>query len=184
MLWHRRGARRVVEESVLQVLYQAVIDCPETQGRSMLRESLESELTAEVVGALEKEDIWVTNERHAQELAAASLNLSLSTFLGDPSSFLGGFLSQLGVFPIWDLTLYVFGAAILLRRSKSSVLAPALVIFPEESLVSALEDRDARIPAEHDVIARTWVLNPWPPWHAHVLVNHHPLGKQNGLGGQ
>ena len=32
-------------------------------------------LTADVVGALEKEDVWVTNERHAHELAAASAAL-------------------------------------------------------------------------------------------------------------
>ena len=75
---------------------------------------------------------------NAQELAASALNLSLSAFLTDSTSFLGGFLSQVGLFPIWDLTLYVFGAAILLRRSRQAVLAPALVIFLLGALVAAL----------------------------------------------
>jgi tRNA modification GTPase len=41
------------------------------EGIAHLQQSLEAELTAEVVGALEKEDIWVTNERQAHELATA-----------------------------------------------------------------------------------------------------------------
>lgn len=45
------------------------------EGIAHLRDALEDELTAEVVGALEKEDVWVTNERHAHELTAASAAL-------------------------------------------------------------------------------------------------------------
>ena len=42
------------------------------EGISRLAQALESELTAEVVGALEDEDVWVTNERHALGLAQAA----------------------------------------------------------------------------------------------------------------
>jgi tRNA modification GTPase len=41
------------------------------EGVRMLHEALESELTAEIVGALEGETVWIANERHAHELATA-----------------------------------------------------------------------------------------------------------------
>ncbi len=66
---------------------------------------------------------------NAREFGDAALDLSLSAFISDSGTFLGGFLSQLGIFPLWYLAVFVMGMASVLKRSPRSVLAPSLAVF-------------------------------------------------------
>ncbi len=65
-----------------------------------------------------------------------TLDLSLAAFTGG-EGLLAGFLKSFGVFQIWELFIFVAGAALLMRKTKNSVLGPILVIFLLGALVGA-----------------------------------------------
>ncbi len=66
----------------------------------------------------------------------AALDLSLAAFT-DGEGILAGFLKSMGVFQIWQLIIFIAGAALLMRKSKSAVLGPILVIFLLGALIGA-----------------------------------------------
>jgi hypothetical protein len=63
------------------------------------------------------------------DLAAAGLNFSLSVVMPEPEGFLYGFLSQIGLFPLWGFGLFVVGTAALLGKRWQSVVWPLAVVF-------------------------------------------------------
>jgi len=71
-----------------------------------------------------------------KDLQRSSLKLSLAALAPD-EGFLAVLLGQIGVFPLWDLWVFMGGAARLLGRRRAAVAGPILVVFLLGSLVIA-----------------------------------------------
>ena len=63
-----------------------------------------------------------------KDLQSEALMLSLGA-LTSGEGFLHNFLAQLGVFQIWELVVFVVGAALLMGRARRSVAVPVVVVF-------------------------------------------------------
>jgi hypothetical protein len=63
------------------------------------------------------------------DLAAAGLNFSLSVAMSEPKGFLFGFLSQIGLFPLWGFGLFVAGTGVLLGKRWQAVIWPLVIVF-------------------------------------------------------
>jgi hypothetical protein len=70
------------------------------------------------------------------DFKTATLDLSLGAFTSG-EGILAGFLKTLGVFQLWELYIFVAGAALLMRKSKGAVFGPILVIFLLGALIGA-----------------------------------------------
>lgn len=71
-----------------------------------------------------------------KDLQTSSLQLSLGALVSG-EGFLASFLSQIGVFQLWTLWVFIGGAALLLERRRSAVTPPILVVFLIGSAVAA-----------------------------------------------
>lgn len=72
------------------------------------------------------------------DLQRASLNFSLGAFLPDSQGFLASFLGQIGLFSIWGLVLYVWGAALVTGRRRGAVAWPVIIVFLIMALLAGL----------------------------------------------
>jgi len=72
------------------------------------------------------------------DLQGAALNFSLGAFLPEPGGFLGTFLGQIGLFSIWALVLYIWGAALITDRRRGAVAWPVIIVFLIMALLAGL----------------------------------------------